>query len=190
VKPILVVSKCLGFGRCRYDGGKLSDSTVESLKALVDFIPVCPETGIGLGVPRAPIRIVRGRSRRILYQPATKRDMTVAMRDYCAAFHARLDRVDGYILKARSPSCGPSRVKVFGGLKNKAASAVGVGFFAAAARRFCPGIPIVDEERLKDPLIREHFIDRVFATARLRNRLNKGMTRGFKRPERSPGRQS
>lgn len=190
MKPVLVVSKCLGFGRCRYDGERMTDQTLESLKGLVKFIPVCPETGIGLGVPRAPIRIIRGRSRRILYQPATKRDLTAAMRDYCAAFHARLDRVDGYILKARSPSCGPSRVKVFGGRKNKAVSAYGVGFFAAAARRFRPGIPIEDEERLKDPLICKRFIGRIFAPARLRIRLDKGMTCGCKRPKRSPGRQS
>jgi len=190
MQPVLVVSKCLGFGRCRYNGETLSDPTVERLKEHVDFIPVCPEMEVGLGVPRNPIRIVRGRSRRILYQPATKRDLTFAMRDYCAAFHARLDRVDGYILKARSPSCGPSRVKVFGGLKSKVVFAVGTGFFAAAARRFCPGIPIEDEERLKDPLIRERFIDRIFAPVRLRNRFNKGRARGFKRPKRSSRRQS
>lgn len=174
MKPILVVSKCLGFGRCRYDGGRWSEPTVESLKKRVRFVPVCPEMEIGLGLPRDPIRIVRGRSRRILFQPATKRDLTDMMLTFGAAFHARLGEVDGYILKSRSPSCGPSGVKVYAGFKGKAKPAAGAGFFAATARRFHPGIPLEDEERLKDPAIRELFIARIFARARLRALLRTG----------------
>jgi len=170
MKPVLVVSKCLGFGRCRYDGEKLSDPTVESLKKIVAFIPVCPEMEIGLGVPRDPIRIVRDHARRILYQPATGRDLTDTIRTFCAAFHARLPEIDGYILKSRSPSCGPAGVKVYAGFDPDTKPLAGVGFFAIAARRFRPGIPLEDEERLKDSAIRERFIAQIFARARSRIR--------------------
>ena len=56
-KPVIVVSKCLGFDACRYNGQTIYDSFVDSLKEHVDFIPVCPEMEIGLGVPRQPIRM-------------------------------------------------------------------------------------------------------------------------------------
>jgi len=177
MKPVLVVSKCLGFGRCRYNGEMLSDPTVESLKEHVDFIPVCPEMEIGLGEPRDPIRIIRDRGRRGLYQSATGRKLTEAMRSFGAAFHARLPEVDGYILKSRSPSCGPAGVKVYAGFDTKMKPRTGIGFFAAAAREYRPGIPIEDEERLKDPVIRGHFIARIFARARLRVLLKRGRVR-------------
>lgn len=166
MKPVLVVSKCLGFGRCRYDGELLSDPTVKSLKDKVNFIPVCPEMEIGLGVPRDPIRIVRVRRRNILYQPASGRDLTRAMRCFCAAFHAGLTEVDGYVLKSRSPSCGISLVKVYRSFRGRSSRDCGVGFFAAAARKFRPGIPIEDEERLKVPAFRERFMARIFGRPR------------------------
>jgi uncharacterized protein YbbK (DUF523 family) len=189
MKPVLVVSACLGFRRCRYDGERMTDPTVESFRGHVKFIPVCPEMGIGLGSPRAPIRVIRGRSRRILYQPAAKRDLTAAMRTYCAAFHASLAEVDGYLLKSRSPSCGPFRVKLYSGFKGPALPSTGAGFFAVAARRFRPGVPIEDEERLKDPSILERFIARIFARARLRIRPKKKRMRVFKPLDRPPRRQ-
>jgi len=57
-RPRVVVSKCLEFAACRYNGAMISDPFVRQLKAHVDFQPVCPECEIGLGVPRDPIRIV------------------------------------------------------------------------------------------------------------------------------------
>jgi len=59
VRPRVVVSRCLGFDRCRYDGSMIQDAIVESLRPWVEWIPVCPEVEIGLGVPRAPVRLVR-----------------------------------------------------------------------------------------------------------------------------------
>src|SRR5262245_32469134 len=58
VRPIVVVSQCLGFAAVRYDGRVLRDDFVKALSQHVTFTQVCPEVGIGLGVPRAPIRIV------------------------------------------------------------------------------------------------------------------------------------
>jgi hypothetical protein len=99
------------------------------------------------------------------------------MRSFGAAFHARLPEVDGYILKSRSPSCGPADVKVYAGFNVNAKPLAGAGFFAVILRRSHPGIPLEDEERLKDSLIREHFIARIFARARLRALLKTGRVR-------------
>ncbi|MEO0076738.1 MAG: DUF523 domain-containing protein, partial [candidate division WOR-3 bacterium] len=78
-KPNIVISKCLGFANCRYDGSIVMDETVSRLKPYVNYIPVCPEVEIGLGVPRDPIRIVNFGGKLYLYQPTTKRDITKEM---------------------------------------------------------------------------------------------------------------
>jgi uncharacterized protein YbbK (DUF523 family) len=57
-EPILLVSKCLEFDNCRYDGNRLNSPLVYKLQKFVKFIPVCPEVAIGLGTPRTPIRMI------------------------------------------------------------------------------------------------------------------------------------
>ena len=57
-KPKILVSKCIEFDSCRYNGQMISSDFVKKLKKFVDFKPVCPEVEIGLGIPRNPIRIV------------------------------------------------------------------------------------------------------------------------------------
>jgi len=85
-KPVVVVSKCLGFESCRYDGAMIDAPFVDKLKNYVLFCPVCPEMEIGLGVPRKPIRIIRADEGDILYQPASGKDLTGSMRSFLATF--------------------------------------------------------------------------------------------------------
>ncbi len=58
-RPKIVVSKCLEFDHCRYDGQLINNKYIHKLKDHVDFITICPEVEIGLGVPRDPIHLVR-----------------------------------------------------------------------------------------------------------------------------------
>lgn len=166
--PSLAISKCLGFGRCRYNGEMRFDPLIERLKGFADCRPVCPEMEIGLGVPRDPIRIVRDRGQLVLHQPTTGRDMTDAMRAFIDRYFADLPEIDGFILKSGSPSCGPAGVKVYAGFKPGAKILAGAGFFAAAVQARRPGIPVEDEDRLTDSTIRENFLAWIFARARLR----------------------
>lgn len=53
-----LVSKCLGFCKCRYDGQVINSEFVQALEPYVDFIQVCPEVDIGLGIPRASVKLV------------------------------------------------------------------------------------------------------------------------------------
>ena len=76
VKPVVVVSKCLGFAHCRFNGLTISNHTVDKLKPHVDFRPVCPEVEIGLGIPRDPVRIVKEKEEQRLVQPDTGDDVT------------------------------------------------------------------------------------------------------------------
>src|SRR5512139_1873830 len=130
-KPIVVVSQCLGFAAVRYNGIMLRDDFVEALRDHVQFVQVCPEVGVGLGIPRDPIRIVIANGQRRLIQPTTGKDVTEPMHRFTAEFLRSLGPVDGFILKSRSPSCGIKDVKMFSGPDAGAASlGKGSGLFA------------------------------------------------------------
>jgi len=168
VKPIVHVSKCLGFARCRYNGQTINDYVVEQLKPFVEYHPVCPEVEIGLGTPREPIRIVDSEGQRILYQPATGKDVTKEMSGFVKRYLNEIVDVDGFLLKNRSPSCGPADVKVYTGMKKEARSGRGSGFFGGAVVEGFSHTAVEDEGRLKNFTIREHFYTKLFASARLR----------------------
>ena len=167
-RPTIVVSKCLGFAACRYNGLSISSDVVKALMPHVDFVPVCAEVEIGLGVPREPIRVVSGPNGLRLLQPSTGADVTDRMTRFAATFLDSLAIVDGFILKSRSPSCGVRDVKVFRGVEKEAAVGKGSGFFGAAVVEKFPGHPVEDEGRLMNFRIREHFLTSLYALARFR----------------------
>jgi uncharacterized protein YbgA (DUF1722 family)/uncharacterized protein YbbK (DUF523 family) len=167
-RPIVVISKCLGFDHCRYDGQMIETTFVPKLQEYVDFQPVCPEVEIGLGIPRTPIRVVETGGRRMLYQPASGQDFSVPMMAFVTGFLDGLGEVDGFVLKNRSPSCGQGDVKVYTGLDNSSRTMRGSGFFGGAILNRFPDAPVEDEGRLNNFTIREHFLIRLFTVARFR----------------------
>lgn len=160
----VVVSKCLEFDHCRYDGAMIASDAVRAMQTHVEFVPVCPEMEIGLGVPREPIRVVLDQGQTRLFQPATGLDLTDKMQAFAARFLDSVGVADGFILKTRSPSCGIKEVKVY----STHAAAVGRGFFAAAVLERFPTTAVEDEGRLLNFTLREHFLMRVFTSARFR----------------------
>jgi uncharacterized protein YbbK (DUF523 family) len=155
-----VVSKCLLGERCRYDGEPISAPAVLSLSNVVEFVPVCPEMEIGLGVPRDPIRLVRTDHGIRLVQTRTGRDLTAKMRSFCRRFLTGLE-VDGFILKARSPSCAV-RDAVAHDAHGKLLEETRAGLFAAAVLDRFPMLPVEDEERLEEPSVMLQFVGRLF----------------------------
>ncbi|MEO0107852.1 MAG: DUF523 domain-containing protein, partial [candidate division WOR-3 bacterium] len=105
-KPRIVVSKCLEFEHCRYNAEIITSEIVRALKPFTEFIPVCPEVEVGLGVPRDPIRVVSDHGDLRLIQPSTGRDITTEMQGFSERFLSSVGSVDGFVLKTRSPSCG------------------------------------------------------------------------------------
>lgn len=168
-RPVVVISRCLGFDHCRWNGEIIRDEFVELLAKHVKCVTECPEAAIGLGVPRDPIHIESGKEGRRLVQPATGRDVTREMLAFCASFLGSLGEVDGFLLKARSPSCGIGDVKIFPlGGSDSGAIDMGPGFFGEEVLRRFPLLPAESEGRLKNFRLREHFLTRVFAHARFR----------------------
>jgi uncharacterized protein YbgA (DUF1722 family)/uncharacterized protein YbbK (DUF523 family) len=181
-EPIRIgVSSCLLGARVRFDGGhKRSDFLVDTLGSFVEFVPVCPEVEIGLGVPRETLRLVRdGTAPAIrLVANQTAIDHTKAMNSYAERRVAALGRegLSGYILKKDSPSCGMERVRVYG--SSGMPTRDGLGLFAAALMRRYPNLPVEEEGRLNDPHLRENFVERVFAYRRLRSFFSSRWTLG------------
>jgi uncharacterized protein YbgA (DUF1722 family)/uncharacterized protein YbbK (DUF523 family) len=163
----LGVSACLLGQEVRYDGGHKRDPFLtDILGPFVEWVPVCPEMEVGLGVPRPPIRLVGDSANPRLVVEKTGEDLTSRMRRWASG---RIDELaalglHGYVLKRGSPSCGLIRVRVYGedGLPGR----VGRGVFAAALTDALPLLPVEEEGRLTDAGIRESFIERVFAAAR------------------------
>jgi uncharacterized protein YbgA (DUF1722 family)/uncharacterized protein YbbK (DUF523 family) len=176
-RPVVVVSKCLGFDACRWNGVTIADENITRLTRQVDFLPVCAEVEIGLGVPRAPLRVVTHSEGPRLYQPDSERDCTAEMQNFCSKFIAGLVEVDGFILKSRSPTCGTRDVKVYADKDTTPITSKGSGFLGTAVLEHYKYLPVEDEARLTTARLREHFYTRLYARARFRQVKAKGTMR-------------
>jgi len=175
-RPRVVVSRCLGFTHCRYDGSMISAPEVRALEEEVEFHTVCPEMEIGLPSPRPPLRLVGEREPRLL-QPATGRDLTDPMGEFVSQLFLSLPPVDGFVLKNRSPSCGIADAKVYSSTEKGTASARRAGLFGGAVRERFPDLPTEDEGRLTNRSLREAFLTSIFALASLREAEVSGRVR-------------
>ena len=167
-KPVVVVSKCLEFEACRYNGERISSSFIERLEPHVRFQPVCPEVEIGLGTPRDPIRIYLQDEKKALFQPGTQRHLTQDMNAFSRRFLDGLEEVDGFILKAKSPSCAITDAKIFPSAASGVHVAQGAGLFAGAALEEYGSRVFVDEIGLNEPGTRAGFLTKIFALAGFR----------------------
>ncbi|HOW50879.1 MAG TPA: DUF523 domain-containing protein [bacterium] len=164
-RPLLIVSRCFGPDRCRWDGEPLPCPHLDDILSTAAVRFVCPEMAIGLGVPRDPIRLVRDNAHCRMVQTATGRDLTAAMERFCGDLLSALDpgHVDGFILKSRSPSCALFDAKIYAD-DGQTPVDRGPGLFGAAVLRRFPGHPAADEVALADPEKRRDFLARIVKT--------------------------
>jgi len=174
------VSACLVGEAVRYDGGHKRDAFLtDTLARFVRFVPVCPEVEVGLGIPRETLRLERdGRRGTRLVATKSGADHTSRMHRFAASRVAKLRDADlcGFVLKKDSPSCGLERVRRYD--HNGVPAREGRGLFAAALVERLPLLPVEEEGRLRDPALRENFLERVFAYRRLRSAFRPRWTIG------------
>lgn len=166
------VSSCLLGEKVRYDGGHKNNSYIaNTLGQYFDLQPFCPELAIGLGIPRKPIRLSRIKSNeskeasdiRCIPVDAPEPDYTQPLLE-CADSKARWhSELCGYILKKDSPSCGMERVKIWDDVMP---IREGVGVYAGRLMQNFPYLPVEEEGRLGDAVLRENFVQRVFVMHR------------------------
>jgi len=174
------VSSCLIGEKVRWNGDHKQDRYVrEILSRYFEYIPVCPEVEVGMGVPRETVALYGDPEKPSMISKKTQTDWTKPMEKYIKSRINTLSADDlcGYIFKSKSPSCGMGRVPLyseFGSHKVKH----GPGMFANAFINSFPLVPTEEEGRLNDPRIRENFIVRVFSFKRFNLLLNEKFSLG------------
>jgi uncharacterized protein YbbK (DUF523 family) len=166
-RPRVGVSRCLVGDEVRYDGTHRLDETVMALLGPhVEWVPVCPEVEIGMGIPREPIQLVASADgvpsmgeRVRLVGVGSGEDWTERMHAWARDRARELAALDlsGYVFKARSPSCGIDEVIVHAADGERR----GRGLFAQALVDALPDLPVADEASLSDAGARARFLERV-----------------------------
>ena len=168
----LGVSSCLLGENVRYDGGHRENRRLTArLAPYCEWIRVCPEFEADMGVPREPVRLVRlDKATRVL-GVESREDWTDRLAEFAHRRVAELDRLelDGYVFKARSPSCGARDTPIHDGSGNVVET--GSGVFAAAWLSTAPTVPTVTEAELELRDGRLRFFEAVLARWRLRTDL-------------------
>lgn len=176
------VSACLLGQKVRYDGGhKASGFCQHELGRHVEYLPLCPEVGVGLSVPRATIRLIGDVSAPRAVVQKTREDLTEKLEDFASVRAEQLAKLSGYVLCAKSPSCGMERVRVYEENSN-ANVKQGVGIFAKRLQKMFPAMPMEEDGRLNDPELRENFVLRLYVYAewkQLAENINKGILYAF-----------
>ena len=177
--PIKVgISACLLGEPVRFNGGhKESRLCSETLARHFEFVPVCPEVAIGLGTPRQPIRLVGDPDQpRAVGSVHAELDVTDALSAYGRQVATELHDICGFVLMQKSPSCGMERVKVYQA-NGHPIEGGGSGLFAHALMQARADLPIEEDGRLNDPVLRENFLTRIFAYAEWQRLVASGVTR-------------
>ncbi len=177
----LGVSSCLLGNLVRFDGGHQHDRYITgTLGNYVDFVPVCPEVECGMSIPREAMRLVGEAESPRLVTSRSNVDMTDQMLSWIPQELEKLEAedLDGFIFKNRSPSSGMERVKVYPASGKGMAEKKGVGIFARAFMEHFPNLPVEEDGRLHDLILRENFIERIFVHRRWRRLLAEKKTVG------------
>ena len=165
------VSSCLIGEKVRWNGDHKQNHFVRDiLENYFEYVSVCPEMEVGMGVPRETVALYGDLNKSRMISKKSQTDWTKPMESYIKDRVSSLthDNLCGYIFKSKSPSCGLGRIPVYAEFgSNKVRH--GAGMFAKAFTNKFPLIPTEDEGRLNDPMIRENFIVKVFSFSRLKD---------------------
>jgi len=157
------ISSCLLGEKVRYDGQhKLDRFCRDVLGEYVEYVPVCPEVECGMPIPRESMHLEGDPEAPRLITTRTRRDLTEQMVGWAGRRVKQLEKENlcGFIFKSRSPSSGMERVKIYD--ENKIPRKSGSGLFAGAFMKHFPLLPVEEEGRLHDAVLRENFIERIF----------------------------
>ena len=160
-KIVIGISSCLLGQKVRFDGNHKEQRLItQQLANRFNFVATCPEMAIGLGVPRTPIHLKGDEETQRL---VNIRDASIDVTDQLVAFAkkraAELNSISGYIFKKGSPSCGLLNVRIY--KSNTQVLNTGTGLFAKEIIKAHPLLPVEEEGRLNDPLLRDNFLQRV-----------------------------
>lgn len=171
----IAISSCLLGQEVRYDGGHKHNAYItQTLGEYFEYTAFCPEVAIGLGIPRPAIQLVQvGAEVRVCGSKDPELDVTKSLQVYARSVLPALSGYCGYIFKRASPSCGMERVKIF---RDGKPVASGRGAYADVIIKALPELPVEEEGRLMDPVLRDNFIERVFVYHRWQQLKRNGIS--------------
>ena len=177
-KPKIAISACLLGAEVRFNGGhKESRLCSQTLSEHFEFVPLCPEVAIGLGIPRQAIRLIGDPDQpQAVGSVDSGLNVTGPLHDYGVEMAGVHTDICGYIFMQKSPSCGLERVKVYQD-QGRPAELRGRGIYASAFCAAHPDLPVEEDGRLNDPVLRENFLSRVYAYSAWQVLLKQGITR-------------
>ncbi|MFG1499481.1 DUF523 and DUF1722 domain-containing protein [Halobacteriovorax sp. XZX-3] len=171
LRPKIAISSCLLGENIRYNGGHCREDWVYSeLSKFVDFVPVCPEFEMGLGVPREEVHLfkVDKQSNEVrLRSKFTKKDLTEEANQVYQNIHARIanEEINGHIFTRKSPTCGTDNVKTIT-LSDENYVTKSTGLYAQYIMDTMPTLPFIDSGRIKNLELRENFVKKIFSHLR------------------------
>lgn len=174
------ISACVLGDKVRYDGGhKGSAFCMQQLAPLVQYVPVCPEMAIGMSAPRPAIRLQLDEEQKVhlVQSNNTAIDHTAAMQAFTEQKLPQLSQLSGYIVCAKSPSCGMERVRLFDD-KGQQLGKLGIGVYTHQLMQKYPWMPVEEDGRLFDPALKENFICRVFSCYDFQQTMQDGFSVG------------
>ena len=182
--PIKIgVSACLVGQEVRYNGShKRSRYIDDILSQHFELMPLCPEVGIGMSIPRPPIHLITTDTEPGIYnniEAVLVKDHSVSftkeLKEYAKNQAEKLIDASGYIFMHKSPSCGYQPVKLYH--KNGMPLDKTQGIYAAEIERLLPLMPKEDAGRINDPQIRENFLSRVMAYSDWQKNVKANLTK-------------
>lgn len=151
-KPPVLASACLLGEALRYDGrDKYQPAITRWIKPHCQLIPLCPEVGAGLAVPRPAMRIVQTPTTQELRARGvdTDIDITEQLLDFSRQQLEELsEQLCGAILTSRSPSCGIGSTPIYAADSDTLITTEN-GLFAAHCQDSRPWLVMYDESGLQ-----------------------------------------
>lgn len=178
----VAVSACLVGHEVRFNGGHKRSNFIDAiLSQHFELLPLCPEVGIGMSIPRPPIHLIaiESETEGQTVEAALVNDhevrFTKDLKQYAVQQAEKLTDASGYIFMQKSPSCGYKPVKLYH--NNGMPLDKTQGVYAAEIDRLLPLMPKEDAARLNDPFIRENFLSRVSAYSDWQENVQNNLTK-------------
>ncbi|MBN4077802.1 DUF523 domain-containing protein [Nitrospina gracilis] len=157
----VAVSSCLLGEKVRWNGEDKREAVLlDELTKLFEYISVCPEVELGMGVPREPVQLIGDKNEQKMQEVETGKDWAMVEFSETKILQLIEQGVCGFIFKSRSPSCGTKGIPIYND-KGEVLPEEVAGLFAQALMKHAPALPIIEENELRNKQAREKFISQV-----------------------------
>lgn len=133
----------------RYDGRAKAAPILTLLTPHVRWLPICPESMAGLGIPRPPVQLVGAEDNlKALGRDLHQLDVSAQLRSMAQIIARSYPALNGFIGQTRSPSCGVGSTPRFTLNNRQPTGASGHGLFVSELDSHFADLPCLDSQHL------------------------------------------